>query len=58
MIDILDTPLETKKFEQIHKDVNDNDWLVCQVKDGKFEGYGDIGKLTEILEIFKNWVED
>ena len=58
LIDILDTPLEMKKFEPVIKYVDDNNWICCRVKDGKFDGGGDMSKLKEILEIFKKWVED
>ncbi len=58
VIDVLDTPLEMKRFERISKYVDDNNWICCQVKDGKFDGGGDASKLKEILEIFKKWVED
>ena len=57
-IDILDTPLEMKKFEKVSKYVDDSNWICCQVKDGKFDGSGDISKLKEILEIFKKWAEN
>ena len=56
-IDILDTPLEHKNFHTISRDIDENDWIHCQVKDGKFKGAGDPTKLVEILSMFRSFVE-
>jgi hypothetical protein len=56
-IDIKGTDLEFKQFESISKDVNETDWVICRVKDGKFEGFGDLKKLITILIVFKEWEE-
>ena len=34
-----------------------DDWLMCHVRDQKFNGAGDPSKLEEILNIFLNWVK-
>ena len=57
LIDIADTPLEEKKFKVISRYTDDNNWIHCQVRDGKFDGGGDPSKLMEILKIFKEWAE-
>lgn len=57
LIDIVDTPQESKDFKIVDRYINDGDWILCRIKDGKFEGGGDPTKLTEILQIFKEWVE-
>lgn len=57
LIDILDTKLENKPFHTINNCIDDDDWLQCQVKEGRFVGAGDPSKLKEILEIFRKWVE-
>ena len=56
-IDIVDTSLEKKKFETIHNYISDDDWVYCKVMDGRFEGSGDLSKLTELIKIFRNWAE-
>lgn len=56
-IDIVDTSIERKDFNSVHYDNGDNDWIICQVKEGQFRGSGDTSKLEEIIHIFKEWVE-
>ena len=56
-IDIEDTELEEKGFDMYRNYINDKDWVICQVKDKKFNGGGDPTKLNEIIRIFKEWVE-
>lgn len=57
-IDVLDTELENKPFQSMSNYIDDNSWLHCQVKEGKFVASGDSTKLKVILEVFRNWVED
>ena len=58
-IDIADTELEDKPFNEYEYNLNDdNDWMFCQVKNGKFDAAGDPNKLGEIIKIFKEWVEN
>ena len=52
-VNIADTSLENKPFNDIHNYVSDDDWMHCTVKDGKFCGDGDSGKLIHMLEIFR-----
>ena len=56
-IDLDDTFLEEKSFDVYRKNVNEKDWIICQVKDNKFKAGGDPSKLGEIIRIFKEWVE-
>lgn len=56
-IDIEDTELEEKEFDMYRNYINDEDWIICRVKDRKFKGGGDPTKLNEIIRIFKEWVE-
>lgn len=56
-IDLFETELEEKQFDKIQHNNGDDDWLLCFVKDGIFDGSGDVDKLEKILHIFKNWVE-
>jgi hypothetical protein len=56
-IDLIDTELENKTFNKIRYDYDDDDWLLCFVENGKFQGVGDSEKLEKILLIFKEWSE-
>lgn len=56
-IDIAETDIKDKYFEAVNKDISDVDWIICRIQNGKFEGFGDVSKLFEILSIFKNWVQ-
>ena len=56
-IDLCETELINKPFVEIDRDISDNDWLSCRLQNNKFEGFGDVSKLYEILEIFRKWVE-
>lgn len=56
-IDIEDTNLMNKDFNEIWYDKGAEDWLICRINQGKFEGSGDPKKLLSILQIFKDWVE-
>ncbi|MCL2368434.1 MAG: immunity 53 family protein [Oscillospiraceae bacterium] len=51
------TDLENKDFAKVTIDDGDDDWISCKVENYFFEGFGDLGKLKEIITIFKNWVE-
>jgi len=35
-----------------------SDWMLCQIKEKKFDGAGDPSKLHSILNIFLNWAEN
>ncbi|CCB86146.1 putative uncharacterized protein [Parachlamydia acanthamoebae UV-7] len=51
------TELEGKNFQEIEKDYESaNDWLICFVKNSKFEGRCAPLKLPEVLHIFREWV--
>lgn len=53
-IDLADTELATKSFSNLNDDRGD-EWIMCRVRNGKFEGRGDTTKLKNILEIFRDW---
>lgn len=40
-IDLSETSLESKFFEEMTINISNNDWIFCKVKDKKFEGCGD-----------------
>jgi len=56
-IDLEGTLLEEKSFEQVTKNETDQSWLICRVAERKFTGYGDPGRLEEILSIFLQWAK-
>ena len=58
-IDLVDTELENKKYDEyeLANKEDDDDWLFCRVKNGRFEGGGDPSKLEAIIQRFKEWVE-
>lgn len=57
-INLEDTELEDKDFDEYRLIIDDEqDWILCYVKDCRFEGAGDPSKLEEIILRFKEWVE-
>ncbi|MDR0916171.1 MAG: immunity 53 family protein [Oscillospiraceae bacterium] len=56
-IDLADTLLQGKIFDNINIDNGDNDWIVCRVVNDIYEGFGDPYKLEKMLSVFKEWVE-
>ena len=56
-IDISDTEIEEKLFNEIDYEKGEDDWMFCFIKNNIFEGHGSSGKLQEILTVFKDWVE-
>ena len=40
----------------VSEERNMDDWVRCDVKDGRFHGYGGPGNLQEILEILRAWI--
>ena len=51
--------LPSSEYKFIYKitENEDEDWILCYVKDCRFEGAGDPSKLEEIIRRFKEWVE-
>jgi hypothetical protein len=56
-IDLQDTELENKKFQEISLERSDSEWVFCAIKDGKFEGRCGTGNLPEVLNYFRIWAE-
>ncbi len=57
-IDLAETCLASKFFEEITTNISDNDWVFCKVEDKKFEGCGDPQKLEILLRIFLDWTKN
>jgi len=55
IFDLEDTFLESKKFEEVNIERSNNDWIVCKVKNRKFDAAGGPKNLDEIITIFKEW---
>lgn len=53
-----DTDLENHHFEKIDLERNEHDWVICWMADKKFQGRGGVQNLSEIIKIFRNWVEE
>lgn len=53
-IDLIGTNLANIDMLPFRHESSDNDWVICEVKDGKFFGNGDPNKLSFILEMFAN----
>lgn len=56
-IDLVDTELEDKIFEGYKEYIDENNWIICQVRDNKFDAGGDSLKLNKMIDIFKRWSE-
>ena len=57
-IGIEETELEACSFEALSIYHSDQDWLQCSVKDFMFQGTCAPLNLTQLLEVFRTWVED
>lgn len=53
-----DTELQDKLFQKIRIDRSEFDWIRCYIEDEVFEGVGGTFNLIEILQIFREWVEN
>jgi hypothetical protein len=53
------TNLENRRADAIiadYKGIDSSDWLVCRIKEGRFDGAGGPRKLRAIVECFRTWV--
>ena len=57
-ISLEETELQDKKFQKISIDRSENGWIRCFIENKIFEGVGGPFNLPEILQIFRNWVEN
>jgi hypothetical protein len=57
-VSVQETELKDKIFQEIDLQRSDEDWVFCRVKKGFFEGRCGTFNLVEVLQIFKEWVED
>ena len=54
-IDIAETIQQDKKFEPVYKCEDEDNWIICEVKNDVFYGNGDTSKLESILGVFRQW---
>ena len=58
-VELKDTYLYDVEFKKVHVQRDDkNDWVICSVKDGDFQGYGGPENLGELLRVFLDWAEE
>lgn len=57
-IDLSDTLLEDKRFDELKINKGNYNWITCSVENNIFKGYGDPDKLEEILKSFRKWAEN
>ncbi len=57
IIDLTETSLQNAGMSPLRRDDGPNDWLAIEVKESKFVGHGDPGKLTQIIAVFRAWAE-
>lgn len=55
-IDLSETKYQNLMMEKIKREIGEDDWIVCEIVNGVFRGFGDSHKLEEILNIFINLV--
>ena len=57
-VELKDTYLYDMQFEKLHIQRNDkDDWVIYDLKEGDFQGYGGPKNLGELLSIFLTWAE-
>jgi len=57
-VDLAGTNLEGASFatvDETHR--SEDDWIYCEVRDGRFWGSGGTHNLLEILRLFRSWAE-
>ena len=57
-IDLIDTKYGEKKFCEIDQQIDENNWVQCSVKNGKFQGAGGPKNLIDIIQIFISWKDN
>ena len=56
-IDLAQTSYAKLIARQINVENSETDWLRCSIEEELFQGYGDPGKLEDILKVFKGWLD-
>lgn len=56
VIDLEQTDLENRGFEDVRIERSDQDWVQARKRDSKFEAFGGPSNLDEMIGIFLDWV--
>jgi hypothetical protein len=54
-IELNETNLADRPFTELQRMEHETDWIVCRVREAKFEGNGGPFMLDEILRVFLEW---
>lgn len=57
-VDLTETPAEHRTLQRSLIERAEDDWYVCETKDGKFVGHGGPGNLKEIIAVFRAFVSE
>ncbi len=57
LINLAETELEGKPFQEISNLESEREWIRCWIEDNKFRGAGSPQKLEEILRMFLDWAK-
>lgn len=57
VIDLEDTDLEAREYSKVDIKRSETDWFFTRVQDQRFSASCGPGNLTEVLTIFREWVE-
>jgi hypothetical protein len=58
IINLTGTECEGHIFSPIRMEISDTKWYFCSIKNNNYEASCDPSNLTEVLERFRNWVEN
>src|SRR5918993_1820728 len=57
VVDLEGTNLEGKESQGVKDETSEESWIQCYVAGKKFHGFGDPGRLEEILRTFLDWAK-
>ena len=55
-VNLEDTEYENKEFTTIKDFRTEDDWIVCRIRDGRFDACGGSLNLEEIIKVFHDWI--
>lgn len=55
VVDVAGTPLNSLVFAPVKLERSENDWLNCEISDGKFRAACGPRNLSEVIEVLKRW---
>lgn len=57
-VDLRGTCLESVPFEERKEATDSKDrWMVCRRNEGKFEAFGAVGRVEDLIDAFLRWAE-